>query len=392
LLAERERIVRVLVAQVFLIFFQGFMIAPLLPRLSVTFHDSLAAVSALVPAYMLPYGCVCLLVGPLADRLGRAKVLRTLMFAAVALPALTATASSLPALLVWRALAGIFLGGITPVGLALISELFPYRERGRPVGWMFGAIAGGMAAGATAGPLLEGPLGWRGLFLLVALLSVLAASAAWAPLTRLAARATQPKVAVSARTLAGNYLRLLGTQRGATVYALVLVNGAFHGGVFAWLGVYFVQRYALSPQHLGLALLGYGIPGFLFGPLIGRLADRFGRRGMVRLGLVLAGSSALALAAALPVLVATLFVTLLSAGFDLTHPLFAGIISALDPTRTAQAMALNAFAVFIGMGTGSVIFGTVFAHVGLTNALLTFGLTQLAVAAATLRLLDASWR
>ncbi len=384
---------RVLVAQVFLIFFQGFMIAPLLPRLAITFGASIAAVSALVPAYMLPYGCVCLLVGPLADRLGRARVLRTLMFAAVALPAATATASSLGLLLVWRALAGVFLGGITPVGLALIAQLFPYKERGRPVGWMFGAIAGGMAAGATAGPLLETVLGWRGLFVLVSVLSLCAGGAAWPPLSRLLRRNVSPAgPALGVRALARNYVQLVGTRRGATVYGLVLVNGAFHGGVFAWLGVYFVKRYALSPEHLGLALLGYGIPGFLGGPLIGRLADRYGRRGMVRLGLVLAGCSALGLSQALPVLAATLLVTLLSAGFDLTHPLFAGIISALDQARTAQAMALNAFAVFIGMGLGSVVFGAVYAHLGMAHALIVFGAVQLAVAVATVQLLDETWR
>src|SRR3546814_18248602 len=51
------------------------------------------------------------------------------------------------------------------------------------------------------------------------------------------------------------------------------------------LGVYFEQRYGLGPVGIGVALLGYGIPGFLFGPLIGRAADRWGRARLLPIGL-----------------------------------------------------------------------------------------------------------
>jgi hypothetical protein len=68
-------------------------------------------------------------------------------------------------------------------------------------------------------------------------------------------------------------------------------NSMFHSGVFRWLGVYFQQRYGVGPVGIGLALLGYGVPGFLFGPLIGRAADRWGRARLLPIGL---GLSALA--------------------------------------------------------------------------------------------------
>jgi predicted MFS family arabinose efflux permease len=55
-----------------------------------------------------------------------------------------------------------------------------------------------------------------------------------------------------------------------------LLNAVFHSGVFTWLGLYFSRRYGLGEVGIGLAILGYGIPGFLLGPLIGRAADRWG--------------------------------------------------------------------------------------------------------------------
>lgn len=387
--ASRESITRLLVVEIFFVFFLGFTVAPLLPRLAGAFRTDIARVAVLIPAYTIPYGMICLVVGPIADRLGRGRVLRWLLVGTVLLPALSATAKSIDSLIAWRAATGLAVGGLTPIALALVAELFPYAERGRPVGWIFGAIAGGMAVGATAGPWLEPLIGWRGLFLLVSVANALVAI----PLTRALRRhADRTARAVGLVDVARNYLALVSSRRGATVYGYVFMNGVFHSGVFSWLGVYFTQRYAITSGRLGFALLGYGIPGFLLGPVVGRCADRYGRRWLIRGGLVIAGLCALALTEPLPLLGATCIITLLSFGFDLTHPLFAGIVSGLDPVRTAQGMALNAFAIFMGLGVGSLLFGKLYVSFGMTTALTTFGLAQLAIALASSVLFDRSWR
>jgi len=389
--ARRGRLTTLIVLEIFLIFFQGFMVAPLLTRLSVVFGTSIDHASSLIPAYTLPYGCVCLLIGPVADRYGRSRVLAWLVATGGVVPVLTATATSMDTLLTWRVVAGLELGGIAPIALAMIAELYPYAERGRPVGWVFGAIAGGMALGATFGPWLEPALGWRGLFVMVGIADVAVAVPMWRTLRTWPRPAIVPP-RVGPLGLIRAYLALLGTRRGATVYGYVFLNGAFHSGVFSWLGVYFTQRYHLESRQLGYALLGYGIPGFLLGPVVGRLADRYGRRWLIRAGLTLAGLCAIALSTSLPVLVATLAITALSFGFDLSHPLFSGMVSALDPVRIAQAMALNTFAIFVGFGLGSMAFGALYVSSGMVAALVTFGIAQLSIAAASLFLFDRTWR
>ncbi len=42
-----------------------------------------------------------------------------------------------------RAVSGLSNAGIAVMGLTLVGDLFPQRERGRALGWVFGAIAGG---------------------------------------------------------------------------------------------------------------------------------------------------------------------------------------------------------------------------------------------------------
>ena len=52
---QREGVLHVLSAAAFLIFFQCYLVAPLIPALSKEFHSSTDYLGLLVPAYMLPY-------------------------------------------------------------------------------------------------------------------------------------------------------------------------------------------------------------------------------------------------------------------------------------------------------------------------------------------------
>jgi len=131
----------------------------------------------------------------------------------------------------------------------------------------------------------------------------------------------------------------------------------FHSGVFTWLGLYFVQRYGFNEFQIGLALFGYGIPGTFLGLIIGRTADRWGRNRLLPLGFAIAALASGTLIFRIPPLLATLAVTALSLGYDLTHPLLAGIVTDFGAERRGQAMGLNVFTFFIGFGVGGFLFG-----------------------------------
>ena len=146
--------------------------------------------------------------------------------------------------------------------------------------------------------------------------------------------------------------------------------------MFTWLGLYFAERYQLGDAGIGLALLGYGIPGFLLGPTIGRAADRWGRRWLIPAGLALAAGG---LALDVPLGIAVLAVTILSLGYDMTQPLLAGIVTAIGGPRGGQAMGLNVFALFTGFGLGSLLFAAAL-PLGLGAALGLFGALQLVIA------------
>jgi predicted MFS family arabinose efflux permease len=246
---------------------------------------------------------------------------------------------------------------------------------------LFGAMAGGMAFGSTFGVLVAPWLGWRGLFAAVAVIGGALLIALLPSRALLTSMVSAPPA--SLRTVFAGYGRLLGAGRGRRTYAYVLLNSMFHSGVFTWLGLYFERRYGLGPVGIGLALLGYGVPGFLFGPRIGRLADRYGRGRLIPAGLALGALSAASLAFELPLPVAVVSVTLLSLGYDMTQPMFAGIVTTLHAERPGQAMGLNVFALFAGFGLGSLVFGSLFEH-GFAIALAVFAALELSAAAVAL--------
>ena len=380
---RREHLLKVLSAATFFVFFQAYMVAPLIPRLSAVFGISAHQIGLIVPAYLIPYGISTLVYGVLSDRLGRRPIMFASLAAFIILTALTATANSAGQLMLWRSLTGVGASGVVPLALASMAALFPYEQRGRPLGWLFGAMAGGAAFGATVGVMLESFIGWRLLFVGVAIAATVVLLFLLPHRSLLGDSAPRPHASLG-EVFAG-YGSLLGAGRGFRTYGYVFWNAVFHSGVYTWLGVYFSRHYGLSDFRIGLALLGYGIPGFLLGPLVGRAADRWGRRWLIPAGIAIAALAATVLIGNVPVVIATLAIAVLSLGYDMTQPLLAGIVTSLDRKRAGQAMGLNVFMLFTGFGVGSYLFGEAL-RLGFGTALIIFAVAQLLAAVIAARL------
>lgn len=365
----------------FLTFAQAFMVAPILPQLAHAFHTDSGTIGLAVPAYLVPYGVMTLLWGPLSDRIGRRPIILGSLLAFAGLTASTALSGTAGTFMLVRLATGAAASGVVPISLALIGDVFPYVQRGRALGWLFGGMAGGIAVGSTAGALAEPFIGWAGLFLVsstgiltVGLLSIFLLPSA--SQTRKKA-STWGAVAVA-------YGKLLSIPRGRLTYAYVLLNAILHSGIYTWLGLHLVQRFGLGPTGVGLALLGYGVPGFLFGPIIGKLADRYGRARIIPAGVLVAGVCALTLAAEVPLPVVVAAIAVLSLGYDMTQPLLGGIVTDL-PGTVGQAVGLMAFVLFIGFGLGSLVFQGLLVA-GFPGALGVFGTAALVAAGIGLRL------
>src|SRR6202142_2546078 len=105
-----------------------------------------------------------LLFGPLADRIGRKKIIifSTLAFGIGAL--VTALVNDVNTLLAIRFLTGLGLGGAMPNAIAITSEFNPRRRRATMVMIMFCGFSVGAALGGLLAAALIPQFGWRSVF------------------------------------------------------------------------------------------------------------------------------------------------------------------------------------------------------------------------------------
>jgi MFS family permease len=115
--------------------------------------------------YLLAATVTMPLYGRLADVWGRKRVLMgaTVLFTVGSV--LAAYSRSMPQLVVYRGLQGLGAGGIMPVVLTILGDLFTLEERARIQG-LFSAVWGlSSLAGPALGAFLVHTLGWRWVFL-----------------------------------------------------------------------------------------------------------------------------------------------------------------------------------------------------------------------------------
>ncbi|GIL26224.1 MFS transporter [Actinocatenispora comari] len=136
-------------------------------------HTGVVGVGWATTIYTMALAAALVLGGSLADRLGghRVFVVGVAGFGAASLAC--ACSPDLAALLVFRALLGLFAAAIIPSSLAVIAHLYPQpRSRGRAIS-AWAAISGAaMAAGPVLGGWLIGLSGWRAVFVLNAPLAL----------------------------------------------------------------------------------------------------------------------------------------------------------------------------------------------------------------------------
>ncbi len=134
------------------------------PALAKELNLSRAALGPVFSAGLFGLMIGALLLGPLADRIGRKRIIifSTLAFGIGTL--VTALVNDVGTLLVVRLLTGLGLGGAMPNTIALTSEFSPHRRRATMVMVMFVGFSIGAALGGLLAAALIPHFGWRSVF------------------------------------------------------------------------------------------------------------------------------------------------------------------------------------------------------------------------------------
>jgi len=149
------------------LFFDGFdtqAIGYVAPALAKEWNLTRGALGPVFSAGLFGLMIGALIFGPLADRVGRRKIIifATLAFGIGSLA--TAFVNDVSTLLTIRFLTGLGLGGAMPNAVAMTSEFSPHRRRATMVMIMFCGFSVGAALGGLLAAAMIPHFGWRSVF------------------------------------------------------------------------------------------------------------------------------------------------------------------------------------------------------------------------------------
>jgi EmrB/QacA subfamily drug resistance transporter len=115
-------------------------------------------------AYLLASTTTVPMYGKLADLFGRKRIFTVAVALFLFGAALCGTASSFGQLILYRAIQGLGAGGVIPVSITVVGDLYSLEERGRVQGLFSGVWAVSSLVGPAAGGLITDFLSWRWVF------------------------------------------------------------------------------------------------------------------------------------------------------------------------------------------------------------------------------------
>lgn len=247
------------------------------------------AVQLTFSGFVLTYGGLQVLYGPLSDRLGRRRILLFGLALAAAGSLLAALAPGLPLLVAGRVLQGAGAAAGMVIGRAMVQDLFDGPERTRVMAYI-GMTMGLCPPLATIlGGQLHVHLGWRANFGLMALLAVVLWLAAWRGLPAAAARsgATAPGSGAAPvhwlPAMFTAYARLLREARFLPYVGILAMATAtfyaFLGGAPIVLG-----SLGVGPDGIGFYIMAIPLSYILGNYLTTHLVKRHGERRMMVAG------------------------------------------------------------------------------------------------------------
>jgi len=324
----------------------------ILPLLSHEFGASAAEVSAIITVSTLAVALTAPFTGAIADVLGRKRVIVAAMFVIVVPTMMVGMATSLSALIFWRAVQGLVLPPIFAVTVAYIGDEWPPREATTAAGiYSSGASLGGFSGRLVTGFLAD-LIGWRAGFNALAVIAFAGAIAVAFLLPH------ERRFVRSEGLLASGRQMLAHFRNGQLVATYAVGFGVLFNFICTFTYVSFhlaAAPYNLSSSALGAIFVVY-LVGSVLTPWIGWAVTRFGRRHfMIWVIALWVAGIALTLAPSLPLIILGLAV---SAGCGLIcQAISTGYVTITAKAGRSSAVGLYVTSFYIGGSFGAALGG-----------------------------------
>lgn len=276
---SRERLILLILAAVQFITIVDFMIVmPLGPQLMRTLEIGPAEFGLIVSSYTFAAGVAGLVASSIVDRFARRTTFIALYAGFLLGTLLCGLATAYPTLVLARIATGAFGGILGGMTMTIVGDVFPEHRRGRATGSLMMGFSLATIAGVPFGLFLGTKYGWQVPFYALVV-------AGLPPL--LLAPYALPRLDGHVHRVHAHPLRSLvetfSHANHLNAFALIIVLMIAGFSVFPYISAYFVSNLGMTEDQLPLIFIVGGTLTLGSSPLIGKLADRFGKLRVYRI-------------------------------------------------------------------------------------------------------------
>lgn len=345
-------IIYVLAFVVFLIGTVEYIITGVIELIAVDYGVTVSDAGLLVTVFALAAAIIAPILIALTINMDRKKLLLITIGVFIASNILMFISPTYEAALWIRIMQGISGGIATVVAMAVATRLAEKEKRGRAIGIILMGLSSSLVLGVPIGTFFSDMFGWRVLFILIGLLTIL-------PLLTVYKRVPVIKEEEEAVTLRLQ-LSILKNPKILTALAVTLFYIGGYSTLFTYITPFLQAISTLSITEISGVLFLAGICSFIGSRMGGQLADAKGSKFTIYVGLCLQGVTLLLFALAgfnLFVLVLVLMIFMLATwSISPAQQLF---LVTLVPRNPDIALSINTSFIQFGFALGSGLGGLV---------------------------------
>ncbi|WP_339132605.1 MAG: MFS transporter [Candidatus Electrothrix sp. GW3-4] len=330
-------------------------LTPAFPKIIKELNISPRDIGLLITVFTVPGVFLTPILGVLADRFGRKRVLAPSLFLFALAGGACALTKDFPLLLLLRFLQGIGAAALPAINVALIGDLYTGRERDAAMGYNTSVLSLGVASYPALGGLLAAA-GWQYPFYL----SLFALPVGFFVLLFL--KNPEPKSNRPLKGYLGNIWQAVRQPDVALLFLATLITFIIlYGSYLTYFPLLLSQTFKASTPLIGLIMSGMACTMAFTSSQMGRLAKHYSKKQLLTTAYIFY-SVALFLLPLVPNLPLLFFpLVLFGMGQGLNIPTVQTMLAGLAPLEyRASFMAVNSMILRMGQTLGPLLMGIFF--------------------------------
>lgn len=332
----------------------------ILDLIAADLHLSLAKAGYLISIFSLVYAVSAPILLNVTARFERKKVYMVTLFVFFISNLISAFSVNFYMLMAGRMLGAAAGSLIFVLSLTLASRIVSSEYKGRAVGIITMGGSASLILGVPIGIFIGNALGWREVFMLIAILTVLVMVAIGLAMDRV-----QPSPAVSLK----NQLKALWNPKMLAIHTTTLLVLAGHLTLYAYFTPFLQETIGASAAAVTLIYMMFGLAAVAGGGIGGMLSDRLHPAKAIMIVLVpfMISMAVIPFSTGLPLIAFLLLLSLWGALSWTVTPVQNSLIIRTSPETSEILISTNSGVTHAGIALGTYIGGVVIDHSSIMN-------------------------